>query len=67
MKHQIFNLKEISQVIGCSTGHVYKLIRQGMPYHQLDENSRRYFIVDEVVEWLKTTGRKQVQVTVWRK
>lgn len=32
--------------------------------HQLDPRANRYFVVDEVIEWLKTTGLKQV--TTWR-
>lgn len=60
----ICNLKELCQILGYSQNHIYKLISQGLPYHQLDERSRRYFIVDEVVNWLKSAGLKQI--STWR-
>ena len=64
MKKQIVNLKDLTEVLGCSKSHIYTLISRGMPYHQLDPRANRYFVVDEVIEWLKTTGLKQV--TTWR-
>ncbi|MBM6812978.1 helix-turn-helix domain-containing protein [Limosilactobacillus reuteri] len=64
MTNNICNLKELSKELNCSQNHVYKLIHQGMPYHQIDEQSRRYFILDEVINWLRKTGLKQE--SVWR-
>lgn len=61
---QILNLKELSQYLGCSQNHIYKLIHQGMPYHQLSADSRRYYVQDEVLDWLKSAGYKQV--STWR-
>ena len=60
VKDEIVNLKTLADIIGCSNGYIYTLIRLGMPYHQLDPKSRRYFVVDEVVNWLKTAGFRQV-------
>lgn len=57
--NQIVNLKQLAGVLGCSISHIYSLIEMGMPYHQLSINSRRYFVVDEVVGWLKTAGHHQ--------
>lgn len=59
MQKQIVNLKDLSKILGCSRSHIYTLIRQGMPFHQLDLKSNRYFVVDEVLDWLKTSGLKQ--------
>lgn len=61
---QILNLKQLSQRLGCSQNHIYKLIAQGMPYHQLSDDSRRYYVLDEVLDWLKSAGYKQV--STWR-
>lgn len=64
MQKQIVNLKELSSELGCSKTHIYTLIERGMPYHQLTEKSHRYFVIDEVLDWLKTSGLKR-KVT-WR-
>lgn len=64
MNKEIVNLKTLAKIIGCSNGHIYTLIEQGMPYHQLDPKTRRYFVVDEVINWLKTAGFRQV--TTWK-
>lgn len=37
---QILNLKQLSKRLGCSQNHIYKLIAQGMPFHQLSDDSR---------------------------
>lgn len=57
---QIVKLKKLAVILGCSQSHVYTLIEAGMPYHQLGPRSRRYFVVDEVVAWLKDAGKRQV-------
>lgn len=62
MTDEICNLKQLSQKLNCSPNHVYKLIKLGLPYHQLSKTSRRYFIVTEVIAWLKLSGLKQVNV-----
>lgn len=61
---QILNLKQLSKRLGCSQNHIYKLIAQGMPFHQLSDDSRRYYVLDEVLDWLKSSGYKQV--STWR-
>lgn len=55
----IVNLKELSNQLGCSPNHIYKLINLGMPYHQLSPKSRRYYVTEEVTEWLKSSGLKK--------
>lgn len=64
MEKQICNLKQLCEQLGCSTNHVYKLVSLGMPYHQLSSASRRYYVLDEVINWLKEAGLKQK--TIWR-
>lgn len=60
VNEQIVNLKTLANILGCSQSHVYTLIGVGMPYHQLGPQSRRYFVVEEVISWLKSTGKHQV-------
>lgn len=64
MENEIVNLKGLCKYLGYSQNHIYKLISEGLPYHQLTANSRRYYVIEEVVDWLKTAGLKQV--TTWR-
>lgn len=61
---RICNLKQLSISLGCSPNHVYKLIELGMPYHQLSEKSRRYYVLDEVLNWLSSAGLKKT--VTWR-
>lgn len=61
---KICNLKELSLCLGCSPNHIYKLISLGMPYHQLSKNSRRYYLLSEVIEWLSSAGLKKT--VTWR-
>lgn len=50
--NEILNAKELAKKLGISRGYLYKMINYGLPYHQLDANSRKYFIYDEVEAWL---------------
>lgn len=64
-KVQILNLKQLSHELGYSENHIYKMISLGLPYHQLSKTSRRYYVLDEVLSWLKSAGYKQI--STWRK
>lgn len=61
---KICNLKQLCSYLGCSQNHIYKLISLGMPYHQLSEKSRRYYVLSEVIGWLSSAGLKKT--VTWR-
>ncbi|MQB63955.1 hypothetical protein DN451_09795 [Lactobacillus reuteri] len=62
---EILNGKELRQYLKISTTIYYRLLKSGLPSHQLTANSRRYFNKDEVTDWLKLQGYKET--TVWTK
>jgi len=43
----ILNGKQLCQELGISTTLLYRLLKQGMPYHQLSTASRKYYNLDE--------------------
>ena len=40
------------------------MLQNGLPYRQLDEHSRKYYVFDEVEAWLINNGFKKK--TIWR-
>ncbi|ARD06169.1 hypothetical protein B1745_00150 [Lactobacillus amylolyticus] len=56
---KILNVKELCNELNISTTFFYKMKKAGMPYHQLCDNSRAYYILDEVEEWLYKAGFHQ--------
>lgn len=56
MLGKFLNTKELAHQLGCSTDYVRKLQRLGLPYHQLSLNSKKYFSVEEVFDWLDHSG-----------
>jgi phospholipid N-methyltransferase len=60
----ILNGKQITEKLNISQGQLYKLIALGMPFHQLSEHSRKYYVLDEVIEWLKASGYTQKKVWI---
>lgn len=61
----ILNGKQLCEKLGISTTLLYRLIKNGMPYHQLSTASKKYYNLNEVKDWLLTAGYKQK--TVWTK
>lgn len=59
----ILNGKQLCDALGISTTLLYRLIKNGMPYHQLSTSSRKYYNLEEVKKWLLNTGYQQK--TVW--
>ncbi|MEK1378053.1 helix-turn-helix domain-containing protein [Limosilactobacillus fermentum] len=61
----ILNGKQLCEKLGISTTLLYRLLKQGMPYHQLSTGSRKYYNIDEVQQWLLHAGFHQQ--TTWTK
>lgn len=52
--NEILNAKEAAEKLGISKSYFFKLVKQGMPYHRIGLNSRKYYIVSEIIEWLQS-------------
>lgn len=50
----ILNAKEAAKQLGVSKSYFFKLVKQGMPYHQISSNSRKYYVISEIIEWLQS-------------
>lgn len=50
---EILNAKQLAEKLGISRNYLLKMVNSGLPYHQLGEESRKYYIFDEVEDWLK--------------
>ncbi|WP_283596148.1 helix-turn-helix transcriptional regulator [Limosilactobacillus vaginalis] len=59
---EILNGKELMQALGISTTLLYQLLDNGLPYHQLSSNSRKYYNLNEVEDWLRSAGYRQKSV-----
>lgn len=55
---EILNAKQLQEKLGISTNFFYQLLKKGLPYHQLDKNSRKFYFLEEVEEWLIKRGLK---------
>lgn len=64
MTNQIYNGKELRKQLGISTTTFYKFRKAGLPYHQFPQ-SRAYYLLDEVKDWLNQAGYHQE--TTWTK
>lgn len=62
---ELLNGKQLCERIGVSTTILYRLIANGMPFHQLTGNSRKYYNLSEVHDWLKQAGYRKK--TTWTK
>ena len=51
--NEILNAKQLVQTLGISRNYLLKMVNNGLPYHQLGKESRKYYIFDEVKDWLK--------------
>lgn len=49
---ELLNGKQLVAELGISTSYLYTLLRAGLPYHQLGTNSRKYYLLPEVKNWL---------------
>lgn len=59
-------LKEVAVVLGWSENHIRSLIvNNGFPYCQPDGNKNRYFLWDDIQNWLKK--QNFVRSTSWQK
>ncbi|WP_318605531.1 hypothetical protein [Limosilactobacillus reuteri] len=63
--NEILNGRQLCNQLGISTTILYSLIDNGLPYHQLTANSRKYYILNEVENWLLESGFHQE--TRWTK
>lgn len=61
---EVLNAKQLIQKLGISNSFFYKLLNAGLPYHQLNDNSRKYYFLDEVEDWLIKKGLKPQ--TTWK-
>lgn len=61
---KMMNGKDLCKTLGISTTLLYKFRKAGMPYHQLP-GGRPYYLVDEVIVWLRNAGYRQEKV--WTK
>lgn len=61
---EILNAKQLIEKLGISSSFFYKLQKSGLPYHQLDDKSRKYYFLSEVEEWLIQKGLKPQ--TTWK-
>lgn len=48
----ILNGQQLIKKLGISRTYLCKLLKLGLPYHQLDKNTRKYYVLNEVKEWL---------------
>lgn len=55
----ILNGRQLCKALGISTTLLYRLLKQGMPYHQLSTGSRKYYNLEEVQDWLLNAGYHQ--------
>lgn len=51
--NEILNAKQLAEKLGISRNYLLKMVNNGLPYHQLGKKSRKYYIFDEVKDWLK--------------
>lgn len=65
LNNKFLNTKETATALGVSTSYLRKLERLGLPYHQLSNDSYKYFQINEIDEWLQKEGF--VQRKTWRK
>lgn len=61
---EILNAKQLREKLGVSNSFFYQLLKKGLPYHQLDDKSRKYYFLDEVEDWLTLQGLKPK--TTWK-
>lgn len=52
--NEILNAKQLAAYLQVSTSLINKMVKSGMPYHQLSEKGRKYYVAEEVKEWLLT-------------
>lgn len=55
----ILNGKQLQEALGISTTLLYRLLKQGMPYHRLSTAGRKYYNLVEVKSWLLKAGFRQ--------
>lgn len=63
-KEDPINAQQLRSTLHFSTTKFYRYLGYGMPYHQLG-NSRRYYYLTEVRSWLNKSGYHAV--TTWAK
>ena len=49
---EILNATQLMKRLNISHARLYQLLDMGMPSHRLGKHSRRYYLYDEVQEWL---------------
>ena len=49
---EILNGKQLCEKLGISTTILYRLLDNGLPFHQLTTVSRKYYNLSEVEDWL---------------
>lgn len=61
---EILNMKQLCEKLNISSFLFYKMVQNGLPYHQLGKHARKYYIYNEVETWLINNGFKKR--TVWK-
>lgn len=46
------NAKQLCKKIGISTAYLNRMTKQGCPYHQMIDGGRKYYHLEEVVNWI---------------
>lgn len=58
---QLLNARQVAQKLGISYTYFFKMLKKGenCPYHQLGQDGRKYYILDEVENWLLINSAKK--------
>lgn len=49
---EILNAKQLVNKLKISKSYLYELLEAGLPYHQLGNRGRKYYVYKEVTQWL---------------
>jgi len=57
---QFLNAQQIAQKLGISYTYFFKVLKRGgnCPYHQLGNDRRKYYVLEEVEHWLLESTQK---------
>lgn len=48
----ILNAKQLARKLGISKSYLYELLEMGLPYRKLGNKGRRYYMYEEVMQWI---------------
>lgn len=49
---EILNAKQLVKKLGISKSYLYELLEMGLPYRQLGNKGRKYYVYEEVTKWI---------------